>query len=203
MHRTTQHLTAIELEQGLTEVLASPADEGRLEAIVIRPATNERRTIPQARLTPDGGVEGDRWITDSYYRTKDGQSDPECQVSLMNARFLRQIAGSEDLMCLSGDNLIVDLDLSEANLPVGSKLAIGDIVVVEISSHPHTGCSKLAGRYGDEARSFMNNARGKALHLRGRYGRVVSGGMINVGDIVRKLVPAGCGPSGRITRHSL
>ena len=38
MHSTIQHLTAVELEQGLAEVLASPADEGRLEAIVVRPA---------------------------------------------------------------------------------------------------------------------------------------------------------------------
>jgi MOSC domain-containing protein YiiM len=108
----------------------------------------------------------------------------------MNALFLRQIAGSEDAMCLAGDNLIVDLDLSEANLPPGSRVAVGDEVVVEISGHPHTGCSKLAGRYGNEARAFMNNARGKKLHLRGRYGTIVAGGTINVGDTVRKLEQA-------------
>ena len=33
----------------------------------------------------------------------------------MNDRFLRQVAGDTDDMCLAGDNLIVDLDLSEAN----------------------------------------------------------------------------------------
>jgi len=33
----------------------------------------------------------------------------------------------------------------------------------------------------------MNNARGTQLHLRGRYGRIVTGGTINVGDTVRKL----------------
>ena len=116
----------------------------------------------------------------------------------MNARFLRQIAGNEDAMCLAGDNLIVDLDLSEVNLPAGSRLAVGDDVVIEISGHPHTGCTKLAGRYGNEARSFMNNTRGKSLHLRGRYGTIVAGGTIEVGDTVRKLRPfLMCRGSGR------
>ena len=90
-------------------------------------------------------------------------------------------------MCLAGDNLIVDLDLSEANLPAGSQLAIGDEVVLEISDLSHTGCSKLESRYGKDARAFMNNARGKALHLRGRYARIVAGGAVNVGDAVRKI----------------
>jgi MOSC domain-containing protein YiiM len=181
-----QHRSAIELEQGLSEVLESPRDEGRLEAIVIRPAKNKRSMLSTVRLTPEGGVDGDRWVTDSYYRLKDGRSDPCCQVSLMNARFLRQIAGSEDAICLAGDNLIVDLDLGEANLPAGSRLAIGDEVVIEITNIAHTGCTKLEGRYGSQARAFMNSKARKSLHLRGRYASVVHGGTIEVGDIVRK-----------------
>jgi MOSC domain-containing protein YiiM len=180
MHSATEHLTAIELEQGLAEVLDSPCDEGRLKAIFVRPATNDRRALTSARLTPEGGVDGDRWASEN-----DG-TDFDSQVSLMNSRFLRQIAGDEEAMCLAGDNLIVELDLSEANLPAGSRLAIGDEVLLEISGQPHTGCSKLQSRYGKEARKFMNNARGKALHLRGRYGRVIAGGIISVGDLVRK-----------------
>lgn len=187
MHNETQHLTAIELEQGLPEVLASPIDSGRLAAIFVRPATNERRALTTARLTPERGIDGDRWADDSYYRLDDGKSDPRCQVSLMNVRFLRQIAAEDDAMCLAGDNLIVDLDLSETNLPTGSQLAIGDEVVLEISDLSHTGCSKLESRYGKDARTFMNNARGKALHLRGRYARIVTGGNISTGDRVRKL----------------
>jgi hypothetical protein len=34
----------------------------------------------------------------------------------------------------------------------------------------------------------MNNARGSQLHLRGRYGHVVYGGSLAVGDAVRKVV---------------
>jgi hypothetical protein len=186
MHTAPQHATTIELEQGLPLVLESPQDAGSLEAIVVRPANNERRGLSTARLTPEGGIDGDRWVRDSYYRLDDGRSDPRCQVSLMNSRFLRQIAGDDDSICLAGDNLIVDLDLSDANLPAGSRLAIGNEVVLEISDLPHTGCSKFESRYGKEARAFTNSQTRETLHLRGRYARVVTGGTIHVGDAVRK-----------------
>ena len=189
MHNTTQHAGAIELEQGLAEVLASPTDTGRLTAIVVRPATNERRTLDSATLTSESGIDGDRWVRDSYYRLKDGRSDPRCQVSIMNDRFLRQIASDDDDMCLAGDNLIVDLDLSEANLPAGSHVAIGTEVILEISDLKHTGCSKFARRYGPDAKSFANNKRGTALHLRGRYARILRGGTIRIGDPVCKNTP--------------
>ena len=190
MHDTALHLSTVELEQGLAEVLASPRDSGRLDAIFVRPAANERRALTEAQLTPDSGIDGDRWVHDSYYRAAEGRSDTRCQVSLMNARFLRQIAGQDDAMCLAGDNLIVDLDLSEENLPAGNQLAIGPDVILEISELPHTGCSKFAGRYGNDACGFANNKRGKANHLRGRYARIVRGGAIRLGDPVRKQAVA-------------
>jgi MOSC domain-containing protein len=187
MHCAAAQLSAIELEQGLPEVLESPRDVGRLEAIFVRPAPNERRSLTEARLTSENGIDGDRWFQDSYYHTKSGDPDPRNQVSLMNARFLRQIAGSDQTMCLAGDNFIVDLDLSEENLPAGSQLTIGSEVLLELSDLPHTGCTKFARRYGDEARTFANNPRGKSLHLRGRYARIVRGGTIRVGDSVTKI----------------
>jgi MOSC domain-containing protein YiiM len=181
MHSVLHLRSAIELEQGLPEVLQSPSGVGRLEAIVVRPASNERLTCLSATLTPAGGVDGDRWAIES--------GDLRSQVSLMNSRFLGQIAGKEDAICLAGDNLIVDFDLSEANLTAGSRLAIGE-VILEITDLPHTGCNKLAGRYGDQARAFMNDKQRKALHLRGRYAFVVVGGVAAVGDEVRKLASA-------------
>jgi hypothetical protein len=188
MHNTVSHATTVELNQGLAHVTASPAVSGQLEAIVVRPASNERRTLESATLSPERGIDGDRWVTDSFYRLKDGRSDPRCQVSIMNARFLRQIAADQSAMCLAGDNLIVDLDLREANLPAGSRLAIGAEVVIEISDKSHTGCSKFAKRFGQEARAFANNEQGTSLHLRGRYAQIIRGGTIRVGDSVRKMV---------------
>jgi hypothetical protein len=186
MQTAPRHLTSPELEAGLVDVLASPRDEGTLEAIVVRPAPGDRRTINSAVLTKDGGIEGDRWVRDSYYRLEDGRSDPRNQVSLINARILRQIAGDKDSICLAGDNLVVDFDLSETFLPTGSRLAIGE-VVVEFSDLPHTGCAKFEARYGGDARTFINNPRSKELRLRGRFARIITQGTIAVGDAVRKL----------------
>ncbi len=177
-----RHLSTAELERGLPEVLSSPQEAGQLVAIVVRPAANQRRVVASAQVSPAGGIDGDRWAVES-------PADPSGQVSLMNARFLRQIAGHDEAVPLAGDNLIVDLDLSEENLPPGSRLAIGPDVVVLVNGEPHTGCEKFQARYGADARAFMNNARGTQLHLRGRYGRIITGGSINVGDTVRKLAP--------------
>ena len=175
-----RYLSTDELEHGLPEVLASPQDDGRIVAIVVRPATNQRRVLTTARFTPEAGIDGDRWVDEP-------SPNPLGQVSLMNARFLRQIAGHDDAVALAGDNLIVDFDLSEDNLPPGSRLTIGKGVVIEVNGEPHTGCGKFQKRYGTEARAFMNNARGMQIHLRGRYGSIVRGGTIVVGDGVRKL----------------
>jgi MOSC domain-containing protein YiiM len=186
MHTAPEHRSAVELEQSLAEVLASPADGGTLAAIFVRPAPNERRELSTAWLSTEGGIDGDRWVNESFHKLEGGASDPRCQLSLMNARYLRNIAGDEDAMCLAGDNLIVDFDLSDANLQAGSRVAIGDTVVIEISELAHTGCGKFQKRYGQEARAFTNSERGKSLHLRGRYARVITGGTVHVGDSVRK-----------------
>ena len=181
------HRTTAEIEQRLDDVLASPQREGILEAIFVRPRKNERHALTAVAVTPDGGIEGDRWAYDHWQRLDDGRPDPNSQVTLMNVRMLKIVAVDKEAMCLAGDNLIVDLDLSEENLPVGSHLEIGDHVVLEITAESHTGCGAFARRYGLQAREFVNSPRWKPLHLRGRYGRVIHGGTIQVGDTVRKI----------------
>jgi hypothetical protein len=180
MQTAARFRTTLELEAGLDEILASPQDNGTLEKIVVRPAVNKRQALRTALLSPAGGIAGDRWADE------EGR-DPLGQLSIMNARILHQIAGDEEAICLAGDNLVVDFDLGEANTPPGSRLAIGSTVVLEVNGEPHTGCGKFQKRYGKEARAFINNERGRQLHLRGRYARIVVGGTISVGDLVRKL----------------
>ena len=67
-----------------------------------------------------------------------------------------------------------------------AQVRIGPEVIIEISDLKHTGCSKFAKRYGPDAKTFANNKQGTALHLRGRYARIVRGGQIRVGDKVAK-----------------
>lgn len=182
METAKSHASRDTLEDGLDDILASPKDSGRLETIILRPAENERRAVDSARLTPERGIEGDRWATDHWQKLPNGWPDPVSQISLMNVRILRLIAGSEDAIHLAGDNLIVDLDLSEKNLPAGSHLQIGKDVVLELTTQPHTGCKKFSSRYGQAALQFVNGPQGKPLNFRGRYARVVQSGIILVGD---------------------
>jgi len=175
------YLSTTEIEARLEDVLASPRDGGRLEAIVARPGTDLRELRAAARLSPEGGMEGDRWLAA-------GES-PEQQVSLMNARLLRYLAGDdEERMALAGDNLVVDLDLGAENLPAGQRLRIGD-AILEMTDAPHTGCNKFVARFGRDAARFVNAAERRSLHLRGRYARIVRAGTVRVGDSVAK-VPA-------------
>ena len=54
-------LTTAELEAGLDTVRAAPADFGRLELIVRRPAVGERETIEEGQLDTEVGLVGDTW----------------------------------------------------------------------------------------------------------------------------------------------
>jgi MOSC domain-containing protein YiiM len=168
-------------EAGLAGLLASPQDGGRVELVIVRPAEDERRSLPAAHLSPEGGLEGDRWAGEGR-----GAPDPQQQVSLTNARLLRILAGSEERMPLAGDNLVVDLDLSDENLPPGQKLQVGE-VLLEMTAAPHTGCGKFSARFGPDAARFVNDAARRTLHLRGRYARILQAGTIRVGDRAFKI----------------
>ncbi|HEU4753703.1 MAG TPA: hypothetical protein VFU47_11395, partial [Armatimonadota bacterium] len=98
------HLPFETLERGLRALPPAPADDGRVVLVVARPESNERLTPDRARLTPEKGVEGDRW-------SKKPQPNPESQVTVMRADVARLIANGQPLS-LFGDNLIVELDLS-------------------------------------------------------------------------------------------
>ena len=95
-------------------------------------------------------------------------------------------AGDETRWQWAGDQLYVDFDLSEANAPAGTRLAIGS-AVLEITAEPHPGCKKFVERFGKDAMLFVNSDTGKALHLRGVNTKVVQAGTIRVGDSVTKL----------------
>ncbi len=88
---------------------------------------------------------------------------------------------------LAGDQLYVDLDLSHENLPAGSRLAIGDTVVIEVTAKPHHGCRKFLDRFGEDAVAFVNSEVGRSLRLRGLNARVMTGGIVRPGDRVRQV----------------
>jgi MOSC domain-containing protein YiiM len=187
METSPVHRTADELAAGLAEILATPCESGQLAAIYLRPNEDQRQTVTTAELTPAGGIAGDRWAENHWQKLPDGSSDPISQISVMNLRVLRLLAADEPSMALAGDNLIVELDLSEENFPAGSQLKIGDQVVLEFTPEAHTGCRKFSLRYGQAAKEFINGAEGKLRNFRGRYARIIQGGTIGQGDLAVKV----------------
>ena len=182
----SRHLSLDELEAALPAALQSPKDEGTLDLIVRRPAVGRRDVLEAGELDLATGLVGDTWNIRSSSRTADGSAHPEMQINVMNSRVLALIAGDKARWGLAGDQLYIDLDISTANLPPGSRLAIGS-AVIEVTAEPHTGCGKFLRRFGVDATKFVNSARGRALHLRGINARVVVPGRIQTGDRVRKL----------------
>ena len=187
MDTDVAHLTADELTAGLDEVRRSPTDAGTLEMIVQRPAVDERVVLTEGRLRAAEGLEGDTWNARGSKRTDDGSPHPDMQLNIINVRLLRHIArGDEARMPRAGDQLVVDLDLSEVNLPPWTKLTIGE-AVIEITDQPHLGCAKFSQRFGVAAHRFVNSEVGRELHLRGVNARVVQEGTIRPGDRIDKL----------------
>ena len=181
-----KHLSMEELETGLEHIRQAPKDEGVLELIVRRPKVNEREVLVEGELSLVEGLIGDSWSTRGSVRTSDGSPHPEMQLNIMNSRVTALVAQVKDRWALAGDQLYIDMDLSAENLPAGTRLALGS-AVIEISALPHTGCKKFVSRFGLDAMKFVNSALGQQLHLRGVNAKVLRGGVIRVGDIVKKV----------------
>jgi hypothetical protein len=181
-----KHLTMPELEAGLDLIRLSPKDEGTLELIVRRPQVGEREILEEAELHLLEGLVGDNWRQRGSSRTPDGRAHPDMQLNIMNARVIALLAQNKEHWPLAGDQLYIDLDLSEENLPFGARLAIGS-AIIEVTSQPHTGCKKFVARFGSDAMKFVNSDEGKRLHLRGINARVIQPGGIRAGSIVRKI----------------
>lgn len=175
---SARHLTTAALEAGLHALPAAPKDTGRLMGIVRRPTKDARELLSHARLSPEAGLPGDNW-------SQKPAPDPTAQLTVMQTGVAELIANGQSL-ALFGDNLFVDLDLSVANLPVGSRLRVG-AAVVEVTPMPHDGCRKFKARFGNDALHFVNAKPTRSLNLRGIYWRVIEAGDIEVGSLVQVL----------------
>ena len=179
------HLTREQLDAGLDEILRAPVDKGVLRLIVRRPAIGERESLDVGELGLEEGLIGDTWVKRGSSRTADGSRHPDMQLNVMSARTIALIAQSPERWQLAGDQLYVDLDISEANVPPGTQLEIGS-AVIEVTPQPHTGCGKFVERFGVEAMKFVNAPLGRSLRLRGLNARVLTPGTIRAGDLVTK-----------------
>lgn len=168
----SRHLPRDVLDRGLLGLPPRPRDVGRVALLVARLADGTRATPERVTLTPAAGMPDDAWA-----RRQDPK--PEAQLTVMDAQVAALLANGQALS-VSGDNLIVDLDLSAANLPVGTRLQLGE-ALVEVTPKPHNGCKKFAARFGEAARDLVQDEATRHLNLRGVYFRVVEAGDVAVG----------------------
>ena len=181
-----EHLDTVALEAGLDTIRDAPQDAGTVELIVRRPTPEQREVVGEAELDPAAGLVGDCWRERGSRATADGSAHPEMQLTMMSARAAALIARTRERWPLAGDQLYVDLDLSDANLPPGTLLAVGS-AEIEITDQPHTGCGKFVKRFGTDAMKFVNTPTGRELNLRGIYARIVTAGTVRTGDSIRKV----------------
>jgi len=178
-----RYLTIEALERGLEALPAPPRDHGRVVALVRRDAGGVRHVEPRVHLTPDAGLPGDAW-------GRERRPDPESQIAVIQADIATLIANGQPLP-LFGDNLFLDLDLSTANLPAGSRVRAGQ-ALLEVTPLPHNGCRKLSARFGPDALRFVSMRERRHLNLRGIYMRVIEAGEVCVGGHV-EVVTRGTG----------
>lgn len=170
-----------ELLRAVAALPEPPTERGRLVHVTRRHAPGVHESLASVTLSREEGVPGDSW-------NRRLPPNPDAQVSVVRADVAELIASGLPLST-SGDNLAVDLDISAANLPCGTRLRVGDAVVV-VTPKPHVGCAKFAARFGADALAFVKSDAGRRLNLRGIYWRVVEPGLASVGSPVEVLARA-------------
>lgn len=168
------------------DLRAAPKDSAVVTLLVARPGTDLRETVTEAVLDAEEGMVGDDWMARGSWKTPGRPANVEAQLTLMSTRVLAAMEPDESRWPVAGDQVYLDLDLSEENLPVGTRLLVGD-AEVEVTALPHTGCSKFAARFGQDALRWISTHEGRALRMRGMYVRVLRTGAVRVGDTVRRL----------------
>jgi MOSC domain-containing protein YiiM len=124
------------------------------------------------------GLPGDQWN-----RRLPLNSDAQLAVFRHD---MAELLGNGQPLSTSGDNLIVDFDISAGNLPPGTRLQVGE-AVVEVTPKPHNGCHKFAGRFGPDALRFVQAPETRHQNLRGMYWRVIQLGEVSVGSAIKVL----------------
>ena len=172
----SRHLPLATLEAGLRALPRLPPDTGRLALVVRRHADGAREILDRVRLSVDEAVPGDGW-------TRRPPRDPEAQLAVMRRDVAELIANGQPLD-LFGDNLFVDFDISARNLPVGTRLRVGE-AMVETTAKAHNGCKKFHARFGADALRFVSAKPTRDQNLRGIYWKVVEAGEIYAGAPIR------------------
>lgn len=180
------HVTRDELDQALPDVMAAPKNGAAISMLCLRPARNERRFVDKIHLTSQQGIPGERWATQPWLRTEDGAPHPGIQVCILSKRVLDLVWRDRENTVHPGDTFIVDMDLSEENLPTGQVLEVGT-ARLRVSEVFNDACVKWKVRYGAASKEWINLPKHAPLRLRGILCSVEHDGVIRTGDTLRKI----------------
>lgn len=179
-------VTAEELAAALPSVLAAPRDAGVVRLLCTRPVPNMRNFPEVLTLTRSKGVANDRHPVQPWLVLPDGSPDPRIEVSIMPWRVLDLVWRERDRVAHPGDNIAVDMNLGEADLPAGTRLQVGT-AILRVSDVPNDGCVKWKVRCGRPAYSWITTPEHLKLRLRGLYALIEQGGEVRLGDRIRRL----------------
>jgi MOSC domain-containing protein YiiM len=171
-----KHTNIIKLTDKITALPTPRQDTGTVKALVVRPDKGTRQLVDSMRLTPEGGIDGDRW-------GKVKQSSRRRQVSMIRSDILELFSGGKTPE-ISGDNIHVDFDLSHEHLPSGSEIIIGG-VTLRVSEMKHLPCEQFIERFGEDAYSVARSSQMLNIRARGVLLEVVVGGTIAKNDKLR------------------
>lgn len=182
---TANHPDAATLAAALPHVLAAPRSDGPIQLLCLRPRHNQRSFPDRLTLTRAAGVVGDCEAADPWLTLPDGSPDPQTQVSILPSRVLDLVWPSRDPRLHPGDNIIVDLDLTHANLPTGTLLRAGT-AILRVSAEPNDGCAKWKVRCGKAAHDWVRASAHAPFRLRGLFCSVEQDGILTLEDTISR-----------------
>ena len=172
-----------ELNAALPQVLAAPKTDAAIATLCLRPAFNERAFADRLVMTKAQGIPGERWATLPWLKLADGSPDPRIQVSLLPSRVM-DLVWQDRSQPHPGDPIVADMDMTVANLPVGSLIRAGS-AILRVSDVPNNGCAKWKVRYGADALTWVQADPG--LRLRGVLCSVEVDGEVTLADRLQVL----------------
>ena len=185
-----EHLSAFatrsECDAALPHILAAPKNDATIETLCFRPDYGQRTFPDRIQLSVARGIEGERWTKAPWLKLADGSGDPRIQVSILPKRIMDLCWRDRANTPHPGDTIVADIDVTENNMPVGTRLQIGT-AVIEVSDKFNTACIKWKERYGEESLRWLNHRLYHPLRLRGILCSVVKDGEISTKDRICKL----------------
>ncbi len=176
-------ITLAELDDALPHVLAAPKTDAPIRGLCLRPALGQRSFPNSIRMTKAQGIPGERWTATPWMRLADGSPDPRIQVSILQSRVM-DLVWRDRSQPHPGDPIVADLEMSEANLPVGTLLQAGT-AVLRVSDVWNDACVKWKVRYGTDAYNWVRAS--PHVRLRGILCSVEVDGEVGLADRLQVL----------------